>query len=470
MNCRYSHVHLIGIGGIHVSGIAKLLLAQGVSVSGSDLAENEQVKELRGRGVEIKIGHAPTNIPAEAQVIVFSSAAAPSNPERLEGVRRGLPEFNSHQFLGVLGEGMKQIVIAGTHGKSTTTAMMALVAKETGLAPTVVVGTQVPQLEQGNVEVGSSEWLIVEGDEFDHHFLSYTPTVLVINNIEGDHFDIYPTIEAMIEAYRQLLTRVIDGGTIIANMDDAHVRTLIEAEREKLYARHIKIKTVGTSTDVNILIGSRRVTSGLQVIHVSSTELRENIDVTLTIPGAMNAMNAVMCYAVSEVLNLSQEKTLAALAGFKGIWRRLEKIVEREGIVVFSDYGHHPTAVTKTLEAVKEFYPDRRLVLCFQPHHRNRTKHLFLEFVPSFDLAHELILVEIYDVAGRDQSEDESISSQDLCDAIRHHDADRGVKRGVQFAKDAKTAKQLLKELKQSGDVVVVMGAGSIYTIASEII
>ena len=470
MNCRYSHVHLIGIGGIHVSGIAKLLLAQGVSVSGSDLIENEQIKELLGRGAVVKIGHAPEHIPAEAQVIVFSSAAAPSNAERLEGIRRGLPEFNSHQFLGLLGEGMKQIVITGTHGKSTTTAMMGVMAKACGLAPTVVVGTQVPQLKEGNVEIGSSEWLIAEGDEFDRHFLSYTPTVLVINNIEGDHFDIYPTIEAMIDAYHQLLTRVIDGGTVIANMDDTQVRTLIETEQENLYVRNIKIKTVGTTNDVNILITSRRVTSGQQAIHVSSTELRENIEVILTIPGAINAMNAVMCCAAREVLNLSSEKTLAALAGFKGIWRRLEKIDEREGITVFSDYGHHPTAVIKTLEAVKEFYPNRRLVLCFQPHHRNRTKHLFLEFVPSFDLADELMLVEIYDVAGRDQTEDERISSQDLCDAIRHHDADRGVKRIVQFAKDAKMAKQLLKEIKQSGDVIIVMGAGSIYTIANEII
>ena len=149
MNCRYSHVHLIGIGGIHVSGIAKLLLAQGVSVSGSDLIENEQIKELLGRGAVVKIGHTPEHIPAEAQVIVFHPQPHLSNAERLEGIRRGLPEFNSHQFLGLLGEGMKQIVITGTHGKSTTTAMMGVMAKACGLAPTVVVGTQVPQLKEG---------------------------------------------------------------------------------------------------------------------------------------------------------------------------------------------------------------------------------------------------------------------------------------------------------------------------------
>lgn len=470
MNSRFTHVHLIGIGGIHVSAIAKLLLAQGVSISGSDLQENEQMQEFAKQGVNVKIGHAATNIPSKAQVVVFSSAAATTNIERIEAARRGLSSFNSHEFLGLLGEDMKQIVITGTHGKSTTTAMMALVAKETGLDPTVVVGTVVPQLKQGNVEVGQSDWLIVEGDEFDHHFLSYRPTVLVINNIEGDHFDIYPTVEAMIEAYRQLLARVVDRGIIVANGDDVHIRTLLDQERSSLQARGIQIKIIGTRTDSNILIGKRTIQNGEQHIPISSTDLRENLEIVLKIPGAMNAMNAVMCYGVSEALVLSAEKALAALTSFRGIWRRLERIDEKEGITVFSDYGHHPTAVTKTLEAVKEFYPDRRLVLCFQPHHRNRTKHLFLEFVPSFDLADELIVVEIYDVAGRDQSEDKDISSQDLRDAIRHHDADRGVKREVQFAKDGMIALQQLRQLKQSGDVIVIMGAGSIYTIAKDIL
>lgn len=470
MKTRFTHVHLIGIGGIHVSAIAKLLLAQGVSLSGSDLAENEQTSELSASGVKIAIGQSTSSMPSETEAVVFSSAVATTNPERIETEKRGLPSFNSHQFLGLLGERMKQIVITGTHGKSTTTAMMALVAKEAGLDPTVVVGTIVPQLTQGNVEVGQSDWLIVEGDEFDHHFLSYRPTVLVINNIEGDHFDIYPTVEAMIEAYRQMLALVIDGGTIIANGDDTHVRALLDEMRSSLQARGIQIKTIGTRNESTILIGKRTIQNGEQHIPISSTELRENLEIVLKIPGAMNAMNAVMCYGVSEALGLSMAKTLAALTSFRGIWRRLEKIDEKEGMTVFSDYGHHPTAVTKTLEAVKEFYPDRRLVLCFQPHHRNRTKHLFLEFVPSFDLADELMLVEIYDVAGRDQSEDNDISSQDLCDAIRHHDADRGVKREVQFAKDGAVALQQLQQLKRSGDVIVIMGAGSIYTIAKQVL
>lgn len=467
MNSRFRHVHLIGIGGIHVSAIAKLLLAQGVSISGSELVRNEQTTDLEARGVRIAYTQEATNLPLETDVVVFSSAAPETNPERIETAKRNLPSYNSHAFLGLLGERMKQIVITGTHGKSTTTAMMALIVKEANLNPTIVVGTNVAQLKEGNVEVGTSDWLIVEGDEFDHHFLSYRPTVLLINNIEGDHFDIYPTLEAMLEAYRKLLAQVVDGGCVIANADDANVRDLFSKEGAALQARNISIHFVGLTGEA-VVIKDRRIVSGKQEIQIHSSE-RGDVTLSLAVPGAMNAMNALMCYTAAESMNIETEVIARALMSFTGVWRRLEKMIETRDLIVFSDYGHHPTAVAKTLEAVKEFYPDRRLILCFQPHHRNRTKHLFLEFVPSFDLADELILVEIYDVAGRDQGEDEDISSQDLCDAIRHHDADRGVKREVRFAKDGKEALHLLKEMKQVGDAMIVMGAGSIYTIAKQI-
>lgn len=469
MNSPFRHAHLIGIGGIHVSAVAKLLLARGIPVSGSELAANEQTAELEARGVRIAYTQAAENIPTETDVVVFSSAAGEMNPERVEATRRGLPQYNSHQFLGLWGETMKQIVITGTHGKSTTTAMMALIAKEAGLQPTVVVGTKVAQLTEGNIEIGTSEWLIVEGDEFDYHFLSYRPTALLINNIEGDHFDVYPTLEAMIEAYRQLLERVVEGGWVIANDDDVHVRALLAQEQEGLRARNIKIHLVGLGTDTDVSFKERRIVQGRQELTLVSKECGD-VALSLRVPGAMNAMNAAMCYAASECLKIETVATVRGLGAFTGVWRRLEKMVDTPELVVFSDYGHHPTAVQKTLEAVKECYPERRLVLCFQPHHRNRTKHLFLEFVPSFDVADVLVLVEIYDVAGREQAEDENVSSQDLCDAIRHHDADRGVKREVRFAKDGKEALHLLKGFKQAGDVMVVMGAGSIYTIAKQLI
>ncbi len=466
MHCSYTHVHFIGLGGIHVSALAKLVLSLGVSVSGSDLEENEQVKDLRERGVEVQLGHRAEHVLPETQVVVFSSAANETNPERIEAKRRGLPSFNSHEFLGELGKSMKQIVVTGTHGKSTTTAMLALMAQATGADPTTVVGTRVPQFSQGNLEIGTSDWLIVEGDEFDHHFLAYQPTVLVINNIEGDHFDIYPTIEAMLDAYRRLLKQVVQGGTIIANADDAAVTKLLQAERAELEGRAINICTVGENEGAQLVLNRRRSANGRQIVEAYSYTQSKGIAFDLQVPGAMNAMNALMCYAVGEALGWRADELSAGLASFRGIWRRLERIGEKDGVTVFSDYGHHPTAVTKTLSAIKEFYPDRRLVLCMQPHHRNRTKHLFAEFIPCFDAADVLILCEIYDVKGRDQAEDEAVSSNDLVAAIQIHDEGRAVSRTVLFTETPDASLAALRDSLQSGDVVVIMGAGDLYKIA----
>ncbi|MBP9762253.1 UDP-N-acetylmuramate--L-alanine ligase [Patescibacteria group bacterium] len=472
MQSPYLHVHLVGIGGIHVSAIAKLLLALGVKVSGSDLAENELLEELRQRGVQIAIGHAAEHVPSETEAIVFSSAANEENPERAEGRRRSLPAFNSHQFLGLLGEDedMDQIIVTGTHGKSTTTAMIGVMAKATKRLIVAVVGTRVPQFSDGNLELSDTDgafdfdYLIAEGDEFDHHFLAYRPRILVINNIEGDHFDVYPTVEAMLSAYRSLIERVVERGVIIANDDDPLVRRVLSEMNPFLKEHGIRIMLVGTEDDVDYQIGERRVENGKQIISLFTA--RGRVDLTLAIPGEMNARNAAMCFVVGDCMALSRGRIATGIEAFQGIWRRLEKIGEKNGITVFSDYGHHPTAVTKTLEAIKEFYPGRRIVLCFQPHHRNRTKHLFQEFVSCFGLADALVLSEIYDVKGRDQSEDETVSSRDLIRAVEAYNGEKKVQQTVSYASNPDEALSMLQRTLLPNDVLVVMGAGDIYKIA----
>lgn len=461
MRCPYAHVHFVGLGGIHVSALAKLVLSLGISVSGSDLAENELTEELRAKGVDVRIGHAAEHVPANAEVLVFSSAAQITNPERIEGERRHLPSFDSHQFLGLLGKDMKQVVIAGTHGKSTTTAMMGVLFKQLGLKPTVVVGTRVPQLAEGNLEIGSSDWLIAEGDEFDRHFLAYHPTVLVINNIEPDHFDIYPTLEDMRNAYRHLLRQMRSKGIVVINGDDAQIDLVLEDEQRYLDEQAIQVIRVGEGDECDIQILSRRVEAEIQTVNLELSGPQRGVKLMLGVPGEMNARNATMCYAVAHALELSSQEAVNALFSFRGIWRRLEKIGEKNGVLVFSDYGHHPTAVTKTLKAVKEFCPNRRIVLCFQPHHRNRTKHLFQEFVSCFGLADVLVLVEIYDVKGRDQAEDEAVSSKDLIAAMD---------RPVVYAATPADALSELRGLLAPGDVLLIMGAGDIYKIAYDLV
>lgn len=466
MQSPYVHVHLIGLGGIHVSAIAKLLLSMDVTVSGSDLAENELTQELRGRGVDVVIGHAAENIPQTAEAIVFSSAANETNPERVEGKRRNLPAFNSHQFLGLLAKDMKQVIIAGTHGKSTTTAMMGVMFKALDLKPTVVVGTRVPQLADGNLEIGKSDWLIAEGDEFDHHFLAYRPTILVINNIEADHFDVYPTIEDMREAYAALLKQLVPGGTLIVNTDDEQTQHLLAERRSQLYTNNINIIRVGKWEDADIQILDRKVESALQMVRLELIQQCRGVKLMLGVPGEMNARNAAMCFAASCALELPEHEVINALMSFHGIWRRLEKIGEKNGVIVFSDYGHHPTAVMKTLQAVKEFCSDRRIVLCFQPHHRNRTKHLFSEFATCFGLANVVVLSEIYDVKGRDQSMDEDVSSKDLVRAVEEQNAKNTIIQTITYASDPNAALKILQQTLAPNDVLVVMGAGDIYKIA----
>ncbi len=473
MQSPYSHVHLIGLGGIHVSAIAKLLLTLGAEVSGSDMAENELTKELRERGVRVTIGHAPENIPKEARAIVFSSAANAQNVERVEAARRGLPSFNSHQFLGLLGASFDQIVVAGTHGKSTTTAMISVMAKAAHKSMIAVVGTRVAQLVDGNLEVSDTsgyfdfEWMIVEGDEFDHHFLSYRPKILVLNNIEADHFDVYPTLQDLLGAYRSLLGCVVQGGKVIANADDPLVRELLDEARDALKERDISVWYVGVNEEADYVIRERRVEQGKQIISIYKFLDQETIELTLQVPGEINARNAAMCYAVGDTgMHQRDEKIIPGIEAFQGVWRRLEKIGEKNGVTIFSDYGHHPTAVTKTLEAIKEFYPDRRIVLCFQPHHRNRTKHLFQEFAGCFGLANVLVLAEIYDVKGRDQAEDETISSKNLIRAIEVHNAENALLQTISYASTPDEALSMLRPTLMPNDVLVVMGAGDIYKIA----
>jgi len=460
MNLRaLQSVHFIGIGGINMSAVAKLLLAAGVRVSGSDVADSEQISILAERGVAIVIGHAASNIPSDAECVVYTSAVPQSNPEREEARRRGIPELTNFQFLGEWFKDQKTIVVCGTHGKSTTTGMLGLMAEQATLDPTVIVGSKVPSFVDGNLRLGASDIFIVEGDEYALHFLEFYPYAVLLNNIELDHTDIFPDLETMIAAFRQLLSKIADGGILVANVGNANVASLIASMQEGLGRRNIRIvRFNGGDADAwKITHGFNAGSSSLS-IEKPGTVYR----FILNVPGAFNAVNAAGAALMARELGAGYPEIAIALESFRGIWRRFELLRDKDDVRVYSDYGHHPTAVSATLEAAKEMSMDSRVILCFQPHHRNRTKHLFLEFVTAFDRADALVLCEIYDVAGRDMTEDADMSSEDLVDAIMRHDADRGVTRKVQYARNPAPAVKQTLELAEPGDVVIVMGAGDI--------
>jgi UDP-N-acetylmuramate--alanine ligase len=463
------HVHIIGLGGIATSREAKLLLQLGKTVSGSDVAASESVEELRKKGVQVAIGHEANNVPEQTDLVLYSSAVPESNPERAEARRRGIQQMTNFDLLADWTLDKQPLLVCGTHGKSTTTALLGLALAEGMRDPWVFVGSRVPGFPEGNIRFGASDYAVIEGDEYAKHFLLFQPSAVILNNIEWDHMDIFPDLESMIEAFRDLLGHVRDRGIVVANADDPRVSGLIGEERGKLEARGVRIRTFGFASHADVRISDHVVREGAQSFAVND-ESNYVTRLGLQVPGRMNVMNATAAFALATAIGVTSEAAREALASFRGIWRRFEKVAEGDQSVVISDYGHHPTAVAQTLDAAKQWFPGKRVVLCFQPHHRNRTKHLFLDFVPSFDKADVLILSEIYDVAGREETEDADISSRDLEQAIIHHDADRGAKRQVVYVPDKDQALAAIQHLRKPGDVIIVMGAGDVYKIASKVL
>ena len=468
-------VHLTGIGGISMSAVAKLLLAAGIRVSGSDLKENDQTKILSDRGATIHIGEDASHVPADADLLIYTSAAPETNRERQEAKRRALPELTNFQFLGQWFLDKKVVLVTGTHGKSTTTAMLGRALIAANAHPTVLVGSKVPDFEEGNLFLGSSDLVIIEGDEYAKHFLEFKPYAVLINNIELDHTDVYANLEEMVATFQELLNNVQHNGIVVANIVDTRVERLLIDASAKLDSRNIRVipfndesfwrieqrNVVQTTELISAQLNQAQTVQEVQSFQLISP-MGEDYTVRLQVPGLFNAINAAGALILAQALGADMAKAISSLDSFTGIWRRFESLGAHDGVRIYSDYGHHPTAVAQTLAAAHEAFPGSHIVLCFQPHHRNRTKHLFFEFESSFDQADRLVLCEIYDVVGRDSVEDERISSKDFLDVIARRDAEYGRTRVVEYAENPKRAIQRARELSKPGDVLIVMGAGDI--------
>ncbi len=422
------HAHLVGAGGIGISAVGKWLLSQGVVVSGSDAVQSSITDDLAKCGAAIVIGHDAANIPRDCDLVVYTEAAGEENVERIEASRRGIRQLGHFGFLGELSKGMRTICITGTHGKSTTTAMTGKIFEASGLDPTVFVGSLVPGWELGNLRVGKSDILIIEGDEYKRKMLQLHPETTLITNIELDHADIYKDLDDVIAAFQQLVDKTT--GMTFVNADDVNSQHLL-GERVALYSR----------SDVRGSVG---------------------------VPGDFNRANAAAARVATQAYGIADDIIAKSLAAFSGIWRRFERVGvlkwgqvwNRESAEVISDYAHHPTAIKATLAAAKEFFPGRRIVLCFQPHQHNRTKELFDDFVTAFGDADVLVLAEIYGVKGR--TEDNAISSSDLLRAL-HRD-------NVTYAKTLNDAETQLRGVVKDGDVIIVMGAGDIDDVARRLV
>lgn len=480
MNLKnYNHIHLIGIGGINVSAIAKLAKSAGIKVSGSDLVATDLTRSLEKDGIEVMIGHKKDNISPEVDLIIFTEAIPTDNPERAEAAAKNIESLTAFQFWGKYSQDKKVVAISGTNGKSTTTAMLGLIMEEAGLDPTVVVGTKVLQWGS-NIRLGKSEWLVIEADEYHAHMLELNPYLVVLTNITPDHLDFYKDLADIVSHFQKWIDKLpADGGIVINAQDPASQKLNLPNVTKRVYS-------VGGSENVRsagltVKSGADNEWSGYIAFNIVDDQEDWGF-VEMRVPGLFNVANALAAASGADILGIKRKHILTALSKFKGTWRRFEMIGEYNGALVVSDYAHHPDGIKATLAAARGWYPFKKIVLVYQPHQHNRTRKLFDEFVTSFDKADELILAEIYDVAGRTEAADQIISSKDLAEAIKNHlralapRVNEGEDKGgltpdhVFFTPDLASAETMVKERVNKGDVVIIMGAGDIDKVARNLV
>ncbi len=450
------HAHFVGIGGIGMSALAKWMLHEGVQVSGSDMHLSDITADVERRGAKVYSGHAVSNMVEGVDLVIHTPAVPEDNLELVEARRRGVRTVTNFEFLGEISAGYSTIVVTGTNGKSTTTAMLGRILEEAGYDPTVLVGSLVPGFADGNLRVGKGRFFVVEGCEYRANMLNLKPEMIVLTNIEEDHLDFYRDLAHIQETFQAFVDGMKGQGMVVYNVGDVGIRPL-QLGRAVGYGRDI-------ITDY--FSRDRATEAGSQKVRVYRKEDKEVHlgDIELKIPGAFNIENALAATAAAMELGVPFATCRRALGAFLGTWRRFERVGVWRGADVISDYGHHPTGVAGTIEAAREFFPGRRIILCYQPHQHDRTAKLFDGFVEVLRLADHIVLPEIYDVAGR--NENSEMSSKKLVEAIKEQDSAKDAR----YAADLSVAETELRDLVKAGDVVLIMGAGDIDDLARKFI
>jgi UDP-N-acetylmuramate--alanine ligase len=450
-------VHFIGIGGTGLSAIARVLLESGYQVTGSDRSLSPLAKSLKEEGVRIEIGHRAENIEG-AQVVVRSSAIPDDNVEVKAAQEQGIPVLKRSEFLSGLMDDRMGIAVAGTHGKTTTTAMIAWMLTALGQDPSFIAGGIVNNLGT-NSHAGKGRAFVIEADEYDHMFLGLKPKIAVITNIEHDHPDCYPTPEDFFKAFDDFATQVGSDGTLLVCANDAGAATLGQIARARgqnvlTYAiRHSNngsskqpINYVAESISPNLVGGMSFETicslTDKKFVHHSTTNLR--------VPGRHNVQNALAALAVAHQMDLSIEQASKALSEYRGTGRRFEVRGEINGIVLVDDYAHHPTEIRATLSAARIRYPKSRLWVVWQPHTYSRTRLLFQDFVGAFEQADHVLVTDVY--AARELKPDDGFSSQQIVAAMSYPDA--------HYIQDFSLATTFLVDRLVPGDVLIVLSAG----------
>ena len=444
MRLAQANVHFIGVGGIGMCGLAELLRNMGARVSGSDLAENANTARLRAIGVDVHLGHRPENVVA-AEVVVYSSAVKADNVEFREARRLKTPLIPRAEALAEIMRLKRGIAIGGSHGKTTTTSMAASLFINAGAMPTIVVGGRV-DLFDSTALLGRGDWMLAEADESDGSFSRLSPEIAIVTNIDNDHLDHYGTIDRLKEAFYDFALRIPFYGLAIVCGDDAAVR-----ETFSDFPKRIVFYGFGEANDLMI--------RGERGFYEAFSEGKRLGRFNLASPGRHNALNAAAALAAGLEAGFDFATCADGLASFAGVDRRFQRKGSRGEVEIYDDYGHHPTEVRATLQAFRERFPDRRLVVAFQPHRYSRTKICWDQFLDCFEGADRLWLLDVYPAG---EAPIKGVDSDALLAAIVHPDKHR---------LPASAAREVvLRDSLEESDVLITLGAGDVYKLGQSLV
>ncbi len=426
-------IHFIGIGGIGISAVARMMLLEGKKVSGSDRDASKVTEELGKVGATISIGHSVENIPMDTDLVVYTVAIPTDNPELLEAEKRGIAMLTYPQTLDEISKEKYTIAVSGTHGKTTTTAMIAKVMIDAGLDPTVIVGSLMknPDGTESNFIAGKSEYLLVEADEYKKSFHNLHPTMLVVNNLDEDHLDFYRDLADIQDSFRHVALQVPAGGYVVTDLENGNVKPVI--------------------ADLSCAVVN------YQDFYNDSLKLK--------IPGRHNRHNAAVAAAVGQILGIAPDQVLKSLMDFAGTWRRFEyKGETKAGALVYDDYAHNPQKVAAAIEGAREYFPGKKVVVVYQPHLYSRTKTLFKSFVTAFDEADHVILTPIYPAR---EPFDPTISSEMLAEALKGRKGDSFAEAVADFSI---IEERLKRDFDKPNAVIITMGAGDGHKIGEALL
>jgi len=475
---KQNKVHIIGIGGIGTSALARWFLSHSYDVSGSDLNASAITSDLKKLSVSIFIGHKAKNVSHGLNLAIFSAAVPIDNPERQEALKLGIPLQSYSEAVGDLTEQYKTLAISGAHGKSTTTALLSLILIKAGFDPTVIIGTKLKEFANSNFRNGKGDYLILEADEYNKSFLNYSPFAAIILNIDREHLDCYKDLTEIKNTFLKFINNIQPNGILVANKDD-----------KNLFSLKNEIQKIVKKNNLHLFWYSIRV----------NQRIYQHLFASLKISGEHNISNALAAYTLAKALKIKDKNIFSAITSYRGAWRRMEyrgnlkSQISNLKIPVYDDYAHHPTEIKATLAGIAQKSPKTAIICVFQPHQVKRLAMLFNEFIGAFDEAYALVLLPIYQVAGRDFSAplragnagnvSQNVNSEKLAEVIKNRINKLKTKKlkAVVYLPHPEKLRSVLTDLIIRNSqhlhsfadwhyVIVMMGAGDIYKMTDKLL